>query len=575
MLPPEYIPIRLVQQSMQISAPRSTSTIDNRKHTISGASVAPVCGERGVSTSTKIVPLTVSSGSTIRPVPISGVSGLMRRSRCASAFVAASGSASIPHRSVTVSTTDDGLAQPSPAGMPTPKALPGIVGQNTAASVARRVRVPVPVETPNEGESEMGKCSRPTSRIDNSTSTLPTRPESSTTLFDKATEAAKSALPEPSATKLPNTKDHERVKNVEKGTRNTATTSTMVLTKSLDTSSGPAAKAPGNDGKPRGITHPTLSQLSRVKAPVDRKMQGSTVIKPMWGRAAPRKLITTTASSTGKGVHRQKAVAMSSIAVVERLAKESESIPSPIRRATTPALIPFPPSPPSNKVRGHTNDSERRELESVGGDDLGGDTDDMGPKEQTTSTTDTTEVGAVQTKSLPIDVSSINFNSTPETATITSCLGPTTLYVPDQMCVTVTKRSPSPRPEISGFVSEPVTPPLQKCGDSILDTHNSLNKTPISALLSSIQRGFLFTPSSPLSPPQSYLLRVPTSESTKDLPIPLPMQHASRLVGSVVNKQGDDTTSHSMAGIGLDRPFVVLDRDELTRQALTDVEVNK
>ncbi|KAF9245448.1 hypothetical protein BU15DRAFT_71196 [Melanogaster broomeanus] len=33
----------------------------------------------------------------------------------------------------------------------------------------------------------------------------------------------------------------------------------------------------------------------------------------------------------------------------------------------------------------------------------------------------------------------------------------------------------------------------------------SPSKTPITALLSSIQQGFLFTPSSPLSPPQAYL----------------------------------------------------------------------
>ncbi|KIM64979.1 hypothetical protein SCLCIDRAFT_114032, partial [Scleroderma citrinum Foug A] len=33
----------------------------------------------------------------------------------------------------------------------------------------------------------------------------------------------------------------------------------------------------------------------------------------------------------------------------------------------------------------------------------------------------------------------------------------------------------------------------------------SPSKTPITALLTSIQRGFLFTPSSPLSPPQTYL----------------------------------------------------------------------
>jgi hypothetical protein len=34
---------------------------------------------------------------------------------------------------------------------------------------------------------------------------------------------------------------------------------------------------------------------------------------------------------------------------------------------------------------------------------------------------------------------------------------------------------------------------------------DSPSKTPITALLSSIQRGFLVTPSSPLSPPQAYL----------------------------------------------------------------------
>lgn len=36
----------------------------------------------------------------------------------------------------------------------------------------------------------------------------------------------------------------------------------------------------------------------------------------------------------------------------------------------------------------------------------------------------------------------------------------------------------------------------------------SPSKTPITALLSSIQRGFLLTPSSPLSPPQSYVTEV-------------------------------------------------------------------
>ncbi|KAJ7675046.1 hypothetical protein B0H17DRAFT_864308, partial [Mycena rosella] len=35
--------------------------------------------------------------------------------------------------------------------------------------------------------------------------------------------------------------------------------------------------------------------------------------------------------------------------------------------------------------------------------------------------------------------------------------------------------------------------------------HTAMEKTPISELLLSIERGFLFIPSAPLSPPQSYL----------------------------------------------------------------------
>ncbi|KAG1732186.1 clasp N terminal-domain-containing protein [Suillus paluster] len=42
----------------------------------------------------------------------------------------------------------------------------------------------------------------------------------------------------------------------------------------------------------------------------------------------------------------------------------------------------------------------------------------------------------------------------------------------------------------------------------IIDFQESPSKTPITALLSSIQRGFLFTPSSPLSPPQAYVTEV-------------------------------------------------------------------
>ncbi|KAJ7072493.1 clasp N terminal-domain-containing protein, partial [Mycena amicta] len=78
------------------------------------------------------------------------------------------------------------------------------------------------------------------------------------------------------------------------------------------------------------------------------------------------------------------------------------------------------------------------------------------------------------------------------------------------------KRSPSPvpTPMVSVDSLDLATPPRT---DKALDV--SANKTPISQLLLSIERGFLFTPSAPMSPPDSYLsLRPP------GMAIPFPMQ---------------------------------------------------
>jgi hypothetical protein len=83
--------------------------------------------------------------------------------------------------------------------------------------------------------------------------------------------------------------------------------------------------------------------------------------------------------------------------------------------------------------------------------------------------------------------------------------------------------------------------------------NNALEKTPISELLLSIERGFLFTPSAPLSPPQSYA-------SPATLPIPFPLVWSSSEQqndesGEIINKQGI--------------------RHLDSRQALGDVAINK
>lgn len=56
--------------------------------------------------------------------------------------------------------------------------------------------------------------------------------------------------------------------------------------------------------------------------------------------------------------------------------------------------------------------------------------------------------------------------------------------------------------------ARPLSAPIEATPSRNVDFQESPSKTPITALLSSIQRGFLFTPSSPLSPPQAYVTEI-------------------------------------------------------------------
>ncbi|KAJ7084284.1 clasp N terminal-domain-containing protein [Mycena belliarum] len=91
--------------------------------------------------------------------------------------------------------------------------------------------------------------------------------------------------------------------------------------------------------------------------------------------------------------------------------------------------------------------------------------------------------------------------------------------------VMMTKPQPSPGPK---------TPPKARKAEPAVD------KTPISELLLSIEQGFIFTPSAPLSPPQSYL-----PLASANLPIPFPlnitMSHSEQQAeeeGDIANKAG-------------------------------------
>lgn len=86
--------------------------------------------------------------------------------------------------------------------------------------------------------------------------------------------------------------------------------------------------------------------------------------------------------------------------------------------------------------------------------------------------------------------------------------------------------------------------------------------TPISSLLSSIQQGFLFTPCSPLSPPQSYL----PLDNYDDSDSPTPF---TKMGGNYHGLSGKRMAGWSGLGVATRE-----EDDENGRQVLSDMEMN-
>ena len=101
-----------------------------------------------------------------------------------------------------------------------------------------------------------------------------------------------------------------------------------------------------------------------------------------------------------------------------------------------------------------------------------------------------------------------------------------------------------PRTELKSECETPKRAPPNMTKDLLID------KTPISALLTSIEQGFLFTPSSPLSPPQMYVDREMIIENQ-----PFPLRIAQK-----------DTGQPELPKTDL--------KDEGQRQVLSIVEIN-
>ena len=92
----------------------------------------------------------------------------------------------------------------------------------------------------------------------------------------------------------------------------------------------------------------------------------------------------------------------------------------------------------------------------------------------------------------------------------------------DTIANPISEESHSNSPVMPSPVESPTTPQGALLGPENTNTAILTAKTPISALLSSIQHGFLYSPSSPLSPADSYLLPGPhgmTGNKDRDGPI--------------------------------------------------------
>lgn len=261
-------------------------------------------------------------------------------------------------------------------------------------------------------------------------------------------------------------------------------------------------------------TQPTLAQLARAKAAAELKnnsKNGTTAAKPTWGGGR-----SVSSSNSTKGL------------VVKDKGKVGVKVAS---KAVAPEAVPLPPSPTPASVPLPSSPHVQKEDEKAGV----GTSEPEVLEEPLTTTLD--GEGSLSAQH-PHDHGESQTNGNPtNSATTTDPEGtPNTMQIP--------------------FPSGP------------------LPNTPISNLLTSIQQGFLFSPCSPLSPPQSYLRKVGTGVD-EDAGTPQ-LHRDSHLTHDLL-----DLVSNKAVGEGQRIPSVVemgakfAAVDEADRQVLSDVEVNR
>jgi hypothetical protein len=261
------------------------------------------------------------------------------------------------------------------------------------------------------------------------------------------------------------------------------------IPQSRSIASNPADVMPLLPGKPsRSVSQPTLSQLSRAHA-IERKLPATTTVKPQWGQSGQCKPKSLMKSTTN-----QRTAYKTSKAQIEM-------------RPITPCQVPLPPSPSRpGTPRSFTEKSDSTASFSIHRSSpavlFSAPQDTLETSTKTLSKAEHTEEASVGIATV------ISSGKNKKSSSSNSVDG-------DDDCEHAVPLEPSSGDREFEAPLTYETPRQLFSSEDHIDL--SATKTPISALLTSIQRGFLLTPSSPLSPPQSYLHRDPiSSEGGRD-----------------------------------------------------------
>ncbi|RDB24796.1 Protein stu1 [Hypsizygus marmoreus] len=477
MPPPQYVPIRPSKNpSHSVSVSRSTSTVDDRKRTVS------TCVQPLVRTGMNTAQSNPSTGYPTRPTSSSSLHDAPRR--------------------VQLQAT----------------ALPGSAQEQSTGPR----RVPILPPPAKEPESRTKPQLNNVRARPEAAPTRPLRPESDTRAIATSMGSAK-----------------ERAKPVPKAPGLGATASaanagktTVVATK--------APIVPSKVARSGGVTQPTLSQLSRAKAAAEHKITVHASQKRPFGLTALAKTkpsTRSTSSSSQQGMRKAQVV-----------------------RSITPAQVPLPPSPTpldhSTTDRGSRPTSPPPTSSCPASVPLAPvDLPEENNSENPDNVAVTPEVseGHGHPSTVVIALESILNEAEPES--LQEAVSSTQQPLVDEDDNTIVGPSLINCEEPGLLTSEPSSgnPGTPYSLENILDTSA---KTPISSLLSSIQRGFLFTPSSPLSPPQSYLNRC---TGLNDPSIPFSLN---------ANQEATDLTE----GKHVKKPFMFGIIDDIGRSALGNVE---